>query len=73
MQYAGDKWLAEPYIGHFLWEYTSHFPHREIVFRSITCRVPFHMGMTLLRIARNPWITNHYRRQLLDEARTTLR
>jgi hypothetical protein len=73
MQYAGDKWLAEPYIGHFLWEYTGHFPHRESSFRCITRRVPFHMGMTLLRIARNSWITNHYRRQLLDEARTTLR
>jgi hypothetical protein len=31
------------------------------------------MGMTLLRIARNSWITNAYRRQLLDEARETLR
>jgi hypothetical protein len=31
------------------------------------------MGMTLLRIARNAWITGAYRRQLLDEAWTTLR
>lgn len=73
MQYAGDKWLAEPYIGHFLWEYACHFPDRESTFRSITRRVPFHMGMTLLRIARNSWITARYRRQLLDEARATLR
>ncbi len=73
MQYTGDKWPAEPYIGHFLWEYAGHFPDRESAFRSITRRVPFHMGITLLRIARNSWITNHYRRQLLDEARTTLR
>ena len=73
MQYAGDKWLAEPFIGHFLWEYACHFPDRESSFRSITRRVPFHMGMTLLRIARNSWITGNYRRQLLDEARKTLR
>ena len=73
MQYAGDKRMAEPFIGHFLWEYACHFPDRDGAFRSITERVPFHMGMTLLRIARNSWITNAYRRQLLDEARETLR
>jgi hypothetical protein len=73
MQYTGDKELAEPFIGHFLWEYACHFPDRGSAFRSITRRVPFHMGMTLLRIARNAWITGTYRRQLLDEARRTLR
>ena len=73
MQHTGDKWPAEPFIGHFLWEYACHFPDRESAFRSINRRVPFHMGMTLLRIARNSWITNNYRRQLLDEARTILR
>jgi len=73
MQYAGNKWLAEPFIGHFFWEYACHFPDRYSAFRSIVRRVPFHMGMTLLRIARNPWITETYRRQLLDEARETLR
>jgi aminoglycoside phosphotransferase (APT) family kinase protein len=73
MQYTGNKWLAEPFIGHFLWEYACHFPDRESAFRSITRRVPFHLGMTLLRIARNAWITDAYRRQLLDEARETLR
>ena len=73
MQYTGDKWLAEPFIGHFLWEYACHFPDRNSAFWSITRRVPFHMAMTLLRIARNSWITGHYRRQLLDEARTILR
>ena len=33
----------------------------------------FTWGCTLLRIARNSWITDAYRRQLLDEARETLR
>jgi len=73
MQYAGNKALAEPFIGHLLWEYACHFPDRDSAFRSIVRRVPFHMGMTLLRIARNPWISEPYRRQLLDEARETLR
>lgn len=73
MQYAGDKWLAEPFIGHFLWEYACHFPDRSRAFRSIVRRLPFYMGMTFLRIARNPWIPAVYRRQLLDEARATLR
>ena len=73
MQYTGDKWRAEPFIGHFLWEYAGHFPDRDSAFRSITRRVPFHMGMTLLRIARNSWISGAYRRRLLDEARETLR
>lgn len=73
MQLAGDKSLAEPFIGHFLWEYACHFPDRETAFGSIVRRVPFHMGITLLRIARNSWITGQYRRLLLDEARMTLR
>lgn len=73
MQYTGDKWLAEPFIGHFLWEYACHFPDTDSAFRSITRRVPFHMGITLLRIARNSWITGNYRRELLNEARKTLR
>jgi serine/threonine protein kinase len=72
MQYTGNKWLAEPFIGHFLWEYACHFPDRDSAFRSISRRVPFHMGITLLRIARNSWISDAYRRQLLDEARETL-
>lgn len=73
MQHTGDHWLAEPFIGHFLWEYACHFPDRDSAFAAITRRLPFHMGLTLLRIARNTWISGKYRRQLLDEAHTTLR
>lgn len=68
MQQTGDKWLAEPFIGHFLWEYACHFPDRDAVFRAITERIPFYAGLTLLRIARNTWISGTYSRQLLDEA-----
>lgn len=73
MQQAGNKWLAEPFIGHFLWEYACHFPDRDAAFAAITRRVPFYAGLTLLRIARNTWISGKYSRQLLDEARKTLR
>ncbi len=70
---TGDKYAAEPFIGHFLWEYACHFPDREHAFRAITARTPLHMALTLLRIARNDWIDHSYRRRLIDEAKLTLR
>jgi hypothetical protein len=73
MQFAGNKGLAEPFIGHLLWEYACHFPDRQSAFASITRRVPFYMGLTLLRIARNSWIADYYRRELIEEAKNTLR
>lgn len=73
MQYTGNSRLAEPFIGHFLWEYSCHFPDRETTFSSIARRLPFYMGLTLLRIARNSWISNEYRRELLEEVKRTLR
>jgi len=73
LQYRNDPGGAEPFIGHFLWEYACHFPDRERAFQSICRRIPFHMGMTFLRIARNFWITGAHRRRLIDEARETLK
>jgi aminoglycoside phosphotransferase (APT) family kinase protein len=73
MQYTGDGTLAEPFIGHFLWEYSCHFPDRHSAFAAITRRIPFYMGLNLLRIARNSWITSKHREQLLKEAHNTLR
>ena len=70
---TGSKEAAEPFIGHFLWEYACHFPDRDKAFRSITARVPFYMGITLLRIARNSWIAQDYRRCLIHEAKECLR
>ena len=64
-----DSFAAEPFIGHFLWEYATHFPDREETFRSITQRVPFYMGLTLLRIARNFWMEHDYRVRLIGEAK----
>ncbi len=73
MRATGDKYAAEPFIGHFLWEYACHFPDRESAFRSISGRTPFYMGITLLRIARNSWVAPDYRRRLIDEAKECLR
>jgi aminoglycoside phosphotransferase (APT) family kinase protein len=54
LQAKGNTHGAEPFIGHFLWEYACHFPDRDRAFRSITGRLPFQMALTLLRIARTP-------------------
>ena len=73
MRATGNKDAAEPFIGHFLWEYACHFPNRDSAFQSITGRTPFYMGITLLRIARNSWIEPEYRHRLLCEAKECLR
>ena len=73
LQATGSKDAAEPYIGHFLWEYACHFPDRERAFQSICGRVPFQMALTLLRIARNGWVGDAHRGRLIEEALMTLR
>lgn len=73
LEATGSPAGAEPFIGHFLWEYACHFPDRQSAFRSITARQPFQMALTLLRIARNSWVSDHQRRRLVAEAKITLR
>ncbi|QWT24479.1 phosphotransferase [Subtercola sp. PAMC28395] len=70
---TGDARRAEPFIGHFLWEYSSHFPDRGDAFASITSRAPFYMGMNLLRIARNDYVGCDYRQRLVRQAKRLLR
>jgi aminoglycoside phosphotransferase (APT) family kinase protein len=70
---TGDKHRAEPFIGHFLREYSSHFPDREGTFRSVTGRAPYYMGLNLLRIARNDYISDDYGGRLIAQAKTLLR
>lgn len=70
---TGNRHAADSVIGHFLWEYSCHFPDRDSAFRSISGRTQFHIGITLLRIARNNWIDTDYRRRLIDEAKECLR
>lgn len=73
MRATGQRNAADPFIGHFLWEYACHFPDRDSAFQSITGRTPFYMGITLLRIARNSWIEAGYRYRLICEAIECLR
>ena len=73
MRDTGDWRCAEPFIGHFLWEYSCHFPDREQAFESITSRVPFYMALNMLRIARNDYIGRDYGRRLVSRAKKLLR
>jgi aminoglycoside phosphotransferase (APT) family kinase protein len=73
MTAVGDWRRAEPFIGHFLWEYSCHFPDRERTFESITARAPYYMGLNLLRIARNDYIGQDYGGTLVRRAKKLLR
>jgi hypothetical protein len=73
MRATGNKYAAEPFIGHFLWEYACHFPDRNGAFAAIASRTPFYMGLTLMRIARNSWVEPGHRHQLMSEAKACLR
>jgi hypothetical protein len=73
MAATGDRNRAEPFIGHFLWEYSCHFPDRRRAFDSITGRTPYYMGLNLLRIARNNYIRPEYRLKLVAQAKRLLR
>lgn len=72
IQANGNKYAAEPFISHFLWEYACHFPDRDRTFQSVTGRIPFQMALTLLRIARNSWVNTTHRRRLVTEAKIIL-
>ena len=73
MRDAGDRRRAEPFIGHFLWEYSSHFPDRRGAFESISARLPYYMALNLLRIARNDYIDHDYGGRLVRQAKGLLR
>lgn len=70
---TGNKYLAEPFISGFLRDYCSYFPDRGRAFDAISRRIPFYMGMTLLRIARNSYLAYEYRRHLIGEAALCLK
>jgi hypothetical protein len=73
MSGTGDKRRAEPFIGHFLWEYSCHFPDRQAAFVSITSRLPYYMGINLLRIAHNGYIGTDYAARLVKQSKVLLR
>jgi len=67
-----DGWAAEPFIGHFLQEYAAHCSDTDM-FHIVTCKIPLYMAMGLLRIARNAWLDEWYRRNLIAEAQQCLK
>jgi hypothetical protein len=69
MRDAGDRHRAEPFIRHFLWEYSCHFPDREQTFESLCGRAPYYMALNLLRIARNDYISQDYGGRLVTQAK----
>ncbi len=68
---SGDKWAAEPFIGHFLWQYAVHLGDTNY-FYEITCRLPLFIALGLARMARNSWLNEGYRKMLIEEARLCL-
>lgn len=64
--HRGGGWKAEPYIGNFLWEYSSD----EKDFNYVTEVLPFFMSIGLLRSARLH--RGDYRNYLIKEARECL-
>jgi hypothetical protein len=68
---SGDKWAAEPFIGHFLWQYAAFLGDAGF-FLIITRRLPLFMALGLARMARNTWLNEGYRKMLIEEARLCL-
>jgi hypothetical protein len=69
---TGDGWAAEPFIGHFLWEYVVNYGNTQF-FPAITGKIPLYMALGLLRIARNRWLDEPYRKHLILEAKRCLK
>ena len=68
---TGDGWAAEPFIGHFLWEYALS-SYGSGFFHTITRKLPLYMALGLLRIGRNRWLDANYRKILFEEAKRCL-
>jgi hypothetical protein len=72
MREGGGKRRAEPFIEHFLREYSSHFPDRQQMLESVSGRAPYYMALNLLRVARNDYIDPDYRGRLVGQAKSLL-
>ena len=67
-----DSLAAEPFIGHFLWEYAVDYGDTNF-FHVITRKIPLYMALGLLRIARNLYLDESYRKLLVSEAKQCLK
>ena len=69
---TGDGWAAEPFISHFLWQYTLNYGDASF-FYVITRKLPLYMALGLLRIARNLYVGDMHREHLVTEAEQCLK
>jgi len=69
---TGSSQAAEPFISHFLWEYTVDYGDTNF-FHVITQKIPLYMAIGLLRIARNLYLDESYRVHLILEAKRCLK
>jgi aminoglycoside phosphotransferase (APT) family kinase protein len=69
---TGDGRAAEPFIGHFLWEYAVDYGDTNF-FHVIARKIPLYMALGLLRIARNLYLDESYREYLIQEAKRCLK
>jgi len=69
---SGDGRAAEPFIGHFLWEYAIDYGDTNF-FYVINRKIPLYMAIGLLRIARNLYLDANYREHLILEAKQCLK
>jgi len=69
---TGNGWAAEPFIGHFMWQYAVAYGNTQF-FNVITRKLPLYMALGLLRIARNPYVGDTHRERLVMEAKQCLK
>jgi len=69
---SGDGQAAESFIGHLLWEYAVYYGDTNF-FYVITSKIPLYMAIGLLRIARNLYLDESYRKNLILEAKRCLK
>jgi len=69
---TGDGQAAEPFIGHFLWQYTLNYGDTHF-FQVITRKLPLYMALGLLRIARNCYVGDTHIERLVMEAKQCLK
>jgi len=69
---TGNGWAAEPFIGHFLWQYTVNYGDTHF-FHVITRKLPLYMALGLFRIARNYYVGDTHIERLVMEAKQCLK
>ncbi len=73
MQYGGNPYKADPFIGHLYWVYSGNYEDQLGTFIRLTRRNPLYMANSLLRIARHPFFSKKYKRRLAYHARECLK